>query len=116
MGFLPDDVRARLAEERADLVHQLEEVERAVLGLADARSSADGDDEHDPEGAPLSQQWSHGQALVASLRQRLADNAAAGARLEEGAYGVCVGCGRPISHGRLVARPSATLCIDCAAR
>lgn len=33
-------------------------------------------------------------------------------RLEQGAYGTCERCGKPISRERLLARPSATLCID----
>ena len=31
-----------------------------------------------------------------------------------GTYGVCEGCGRPIAAERLVARPAARSCIDCA--
>ncbi len=34
-------------------------------------------------------------------------------RMNEGEYGVCEGCGAPITFGRLMARPVATLCIDC---
>ena len=35
------------------------------------------------------------------------------ARLEEGDYGFCDGCGVEIGIRRLEARPTATLCIDC---
>jgi DnaK suppressor protein len=35
------------------------------------------------------------------------------ARLEAGEYGYCESCGEPIGRGRLEARPTATLCIDC---
>ena len=34
-------------------------------------------------------------------------------RLEEGRFGVCESCTRPISQARLRARPVTTLCIDC---
>lgn len=34
-------------------------------------------------------------------------------RMNEGEYGVCESCGAPITFGRLMARPVATLCIDC---
>jgi RNA polymerase-binding protein DksA len=33
-------------------------------------------------------------------------------RIEKGTYGVCAGCGKPISEERLEAVPYATLCID----
>ncbi|MHB1501107.1 MAG: TraR/DksA family transcriptional regulator [Candidatus Dormibacteria bacterium] len=35
-------------------------------------------------------------------------------RIEEGAYGLCEACGRPIPEGRLAALPWATRCVDCA--
>jgi RNA polymerase-binding protein DksA len=35
------------------------------------------------------------------------------ARIEEGIYGVCTSCGKPIPEERLEARPWASLCIDC---
>jgi DnaK suppressor protein len=34
-------------------------------------------------------------------------------RLDQGDYGDCVNCGEEIGVKRLVARPVATLCIDC---
>ena len=34
-------------------------------------------------------------------------------RIEEGTYGVCVNCGKPIAEERLAAIPWATYCIDC---
>lgn len=34
-------------------------------------------------------------------------------RIQEGEYGACESCGAPITYKRLLARPVATLCIDC---
>lgn len=34
-------------------------------------------------------------------------------RIQNGEYGACESCGEPITYGRLMARPVATLCIDC---
>ena len=34
-------------------------------------------------------------------------------RMQNGEYGSCESCGEPITYGRLMARPVATLCIDC---
>lgn len=36
------------------------------------------------------------------------------AKLEEGSYGTCDGCGAPIAPGRLTAAPESALCIHCA--
>ena len=43
----------------------------------------------------------------------LAEIDAALRRIEEGTYGICTNCGKPIPEERLEARPWATLCIDC---
>ncbi|MFI6324191.1 TraR/DksA family transcriptional regulator [Nonomuraea sp. NPDC050556] len=34
-------------------------------------------------------------------------------RLEAGAYGQCVDCGKPVPEGRLEARPEAARCVQC---
>ena len=44
--------------------------------------------------------------LVSKIRHALE-------RMQDGAYGTCESCGAPITFGRLMARPVATLCIDC---
>lgn len=36
-------------------------------------------------------------------------------RIDLGTFGECEGCGDEISEGRMSAKPSSTLCIDCAA-
>jgi DnaK suppressor protein len=38
------------------------------------------------------------------------------AKLGEGSYGVCDGCGEPIAPARLQAAPESVLCIACARR
>jgi len=35
-------------------------------------------------------------------------------RIDEGTYGKCLSCGKPISPGRLKALPEADRCVDCA--
>lgn len=35
-------------------------------------------------------------------------------RLAAGNYGICAGCGEPISKERLEARPTSAECVDCA--
>jgi DnaK suppressor protein len=37
-------------------------------------------------------------------------------KLDEGTYGVCDSCGRPIAPARLRFAPESVLCIDCARR
>ncbi|GIH80576.1 TraR/DksA family transcriptional regulator [Planobispora longispora] len=37
-------------------------------------------------------------------------------RLDEGLYGLCVDCGKPVPEGRLEARPEASRCVECQSR
>jgi DnaK suppressor protein len=50
------------------------------------------------------------------LQVTLADVQRALAKLEEGSYGTCDACGRPIGDARLEALPWAVLCVEDAAR
>jgi DnaK suppressor protein len=38
------------------------------------------------------------------------------AKLDEGTYGICDSCGRPIAPRRLEAIPESVLCVECAGR
>jgi RNA polymerase-binding transcription factor DksA len=38
------------------------------------------------------------------------------ARIEDGKYGICTNCLKPIDSDRLVVRPYSTLCIQCQSR
>ena len=52
-------------------------------------------------------------ALRDRNEQHLAAVEAALARLDDGSYGACARCGRPIAQERLDALPWAAHCIDC---
>jgi DnaK suppressor protein len=62
------------------------------------------------------QQQAMAQDAERRRRQELARIEAALARVEEGAYGWCLGCGEPIAEGRLALDPAVTLCVACAGR
>jgi DnaK suppressor protein len=50
------------------------------------------------------------------VRQELAAIGGALERIEQGSYGRCASCAKPIASERLAARPWASLCIDCKRR
>jgi DnaK suppressor protein len=50
------------------------------------------------------------------LEARLREVEAALRRMEEGTYGICQECGRPIEVARLKALPFAAFCLECQAR
>ena len=91
----------------AGLSHDFDEV---VAASRDTNA----DDEHDPEGATIAFERSQVSALARQAEHDLAEIDAALARVEDGTYGVCERCARPIASERLEARPAARLCIACA--
>ena len=109
-----DELTAALTERRTTLTADLERVRGDLHDIRDSRSSQSDDDEHDPEGGALSAQWSHSTGMSADLEARLVEVDRALLRMEQGTYGICVRCGQPIPHDRLLARPSADRCVTCA--
>lgn len=55
-------------------------------------------------------------ALDVHATREIAQLRAALSRIADGTYGTCVICDEPIAEARLDALPTATVCVDCAAR
>ena len=110
------DPRTLLDDERRETLDRLATLTGDFDALVEASEGSNADDEHDPEGATIAFERSQVDALARQAREHLREIDAALARLDAGDYGTCERCGRPISAGRLEARPTARTCIDCAAR
>ena len=107
----------RLVEERRrEVSARLASVQAQLDVVRAARSSANDDDEHDPEGSTLSTEWSRAEGQRADAERELSDLDAARERIETGVYGVCASCGDPIPIDRLRLLPAVTLCVPCASR
>ncbi len=53
------------------------------------------------------------EAILASAMSQRSEIVAALGRIQDGSYGTCADCGRPIPEGRLEARPEASRCVNC---
>src|SRR5699024_8909079 len=95
----------------AEQAERLEAVFDEIVASTELVST---DDEHDPEGHTIAFERQQVAGLLRDARSRLADLDAAVARIDDGTYGVCAGCGGPIGDERLRALPGAVRCIDCA--
>lgn len=102
LGQLAQDARRRLGT-----------LEAQARDIAEARRDSNVDDEHDPEGSTIAFDHAQTAALAREAKQRLAEVDAALERVVDGTYGICAFCGRPIGAGRLEARPTASLCVQC---
>jgi RNA polymerase-binding transcription factor DksA len=112
----PTDPRTTLVRLRDQLTAELEDTHRALQEIRRLRADRSDDDEHDPEGSPLSGEWSRLDGRHRAARQRVLDVETALGRLDADRYGVCERCGAPIAPGRLEVLPTATRCVHCADR
>jgi DnaK suppressor protein len=108
--------RSAMLRLREALAVELEMTRAALVDIRRLRSDRLDDDEHDPEGTPLSAEWSRLEGLRRAAQQRISDVDVAIANLDAGRYGTCLRCGQPISPGRLEAQPTAVRCVRCAGR
>jgi DnaK suppressor protein len=109
-----DRARELLQAERQEALGRLAHLTGDFDDVVEASRDANGDDEHDPEGATIAFERAQVASLVQQVRRHLAEVEAAIERLASGTYGICEGCGVPILEPRLEARPAARTCIGCA--
>ena len=103
------DLRASLEQERDDL--------RARLGEMGLLSGGElSFDQNFADSSQVTAERGEVEALAGNLRDSLIDVEAAIAKLDNGSFGTCENCGRPISPARLEAKPAARLCMECASR
>jgi DnaK suppressor protein len=106
--------RERLLSERESAELRLARLRGDFSGIVAASRDSNADDEHDPEGATIAFERSQVDALAKQAERQIEEVDAALARLDDGSYGSCERCGRPIPPGRLEARPAARTCVTCA--
>jgi RNA polymerase-binding transcription factor len=108
-------VRDVLAAEQAEVLARVAALSRSMEDIVSASLSANADDEHDPEGSTIAFERAQVAALLAQATAHLKESTEALRRLDAGGYGQCERCGAAIARERLLARPTARTCIDCAA-
>ncbi|SDI03898.1 dksA/traR C4-type zinc finger [Sinosporangium album] len=99
------------ATARARLQIMLAELDRSI-GVLRGDPAAVRDRSAADAGLDLTDAERHQVMLDVASRQRVAVLAAL-KRLEEGVYGRCLDCGKPVPEGRLEARPEAARCVQC---
>ncbi|WP_460499315.1 TraR/DksA family transcriptional regulator [Glycomyces tarimensis] len=106
------ELRAALKERLDELV---EEQERFIDSIATAQrerlSDTAGDDQIDSGSKTVEHE--HEVAVAGAISERIRQVSHALERLDDGDYGICEKCGKPIPAARLAAFPSATLCVSC---
>ena len=109
------EYRKQLEDEKARLLHAVEFLERENPGsISDEPGEvADGGiDNHPSDTATAMSDRVLDEGLEEGARETLAEIDAALERINDGTYGTCGVCGKPIGADRLSALPWARLCID----
>ncbi len=104
---------ARLIDERrTDILARLARLEDRLVAVRAARGDWT-DEEHDPEGFALVDEWSRLEGTRSEYYRELRELDRAQARLRDGTFGVCEVCGEPIPHEQLRRSPARTRCVGC---
>ncbi len=107
-----DELRDRLRAERGDLQGQLSELEASTFSTNQSELSGEmGFDEEYADAGTATFERERDLSLVNNLRDLMERIDKALAKIDEGSYGLCDRCGKPIEKLRLKALPYANLCI-----
>jgi DnaK suppressor protein len=99
---------------RTTLEHELDEIRMQIAELQEAFKERP--DYGLGRGNPAATRREIDRALLQRLRKRAESLEQAMLRLNEGSYGICTQCGKPIHPERVAVLPDTQVCIDCAQR
>jgi RNA polymerase-binding transcription factor len=107
-----DDLRERLLAEQAELQEQLTTIEEQ--SFAQSQSDLSGEvafDEENADAGTFTFERERDLSIENNVRDLLRKIERSLARMDEGTYGICSRCGKPIEKARLKALPYVDLCI-----
>jgi RNA polymerase-binding transcription factor DksA len=109
----PDHARARLAEEAV----RLNEIRSGFDGLAnesetESLGELSSSDQHMADLGSETFEREKDLSILEQIEAELADIEHALRRLDEGTYGTCEACGKPIDDARLEALPATRFCLE----
>jgi len=105
--------RDLLQEERRRVLHAIEYLHKENPGSIGEETEDQTQDNHLAETATATLDREIDYTLEENSEHVLSAIEDALKRIEEGTFGACVNCGKPIAEERLAALPWATTCIDC---
>jgi DnaK suppressor protein len=107
-----EELKEKLLSERKDLQAQYDELEELSFGSNQSELSGEmGFDEEYADAGTATFERERDLSLVNNLRDLMERIDKALAKIDEGTYGLCDRCGKPIEKLRLKALPYANLCI-----
>jgi len=111
-----ESLRAQLLAERERLSRAIAELDAGLSESLEDSSEESPYDQHMAETAAVTLDREIDLTLEESARSVIAQIDRALEKLDDGTYGTCESCGRPIGEERLLVAPFATLCVECKRR
>jgi DnaK suppressor protein len=106
------ELKGRLLEERKDLQAQYDELEESTFSTDQSDLSGEmGFDEEYADAGTATFERERDLSLVNNLRDLMERIDKALGKIDEGTYGLCDRCGKPIEKARIKALPYANLCL-----
>jgi RNA polymerase-binding protein DksA len=107
-----DGLRERLLQEKQQLQAQLSTIEEATFATSQSDMSGEVSfDDENADAGTFTFERERDLSIEHNVRDLLAKIDRAIARMDEGSYGLCSRCGKPIEKARLKALPYVDLCI-----
>ncbi len=107
-----DIARQRLEEERARLLQVRSDQHESDESESDSLGELSHMDQHQADVGTETFEREKDLSILENVEAELADIEHALARLNDGTYGTCEACGRPIDEARLEALPATRLCLE----
>jgi RNA polymerase-binding protein DksA len=106
------ELRARLEEERDELAAQLSAIEEDSFATTQSELAGDvGLDDEAADAGTATFEREKDLSIEQNVRDLLQKIERALKRIDEGTYGICERCGKPIEKARIKALPYVDLCI-----
>ncbi len=107
-----DDLRQRLLDEKQQLKTQLTTIEEATFATSQSELSGEVSfDDENADAGTFTFERERDLSIENNVRDLLGKIDRALGRMDDGTYGICSRCGKPIEKTRLKALPYADLCI-----
>lgn len=107
-----NEMKRRLEAKRRELRENLGELTEASPTPVDPIEASEGSQDFEESAVDVNEMEDE-RAIRANERELLQQVNQALARIDNGTYGICANCNRPINEKRLEAIPWASLCLDC---
>ena len=107
-----DDLRERLLAEQAELQEQLTTIEEQTFAASQSDLSGEVSfDEENADAGTFTFERERDLSIENNVRDLMRKIQRALVRMDDGTYGICSRCGKPIEKARLKALPYVDLCI-----